>query len=237
LHGIQFTDRNRQLVPTAYYNENSGVGLMMQKYLTDQPAKVAVVGLGIGTLAAYGRSGDQFDFYEINPEVEQLAKDYFSFLTKSSADVRVIPGDARLSLEKTLQQGATRDTDILVVDAFSGDSVPVHLLTAEAVQVYLDLLKPDGIVAIHASTQHLRLIPVVVRLAEHHQIPFRIFTTRPAPEREVVEDLATWILLTHNRKFLDDDEVQTKHQRPTGKDAHKVSLWTDKFSALYEIVR
>jgi spermidine synthase len=196
-----------------------------------------VVGLGIGTLAAYGRSGDQFDFYEINPEVEQLANDYFSFLSKSSADVRVIPGDGRLSLEKSLQEGAAQDTDLLVVDAFSGDSVPVHLLTAEAIQVYLRHLKPDGIVAIHASTQHLRLIPVVVRLAEHHKIPFRIFTTRPAPEREVVEDLATWILLTHNQQFLDDDEVQAKHQRPIGKDAQKASLWTDKFSALYEIVR
>lgn len=234
LHGIQFTDEQRQLLPTAYYNENSGVGLMMKKYLKDQPVKVAVVGLGIGTLAAYGRRGDQFDFYEINPEVEQLANDYFTFLSKSAANVRVVPGDARLSLEKS---EGTHDTDLLVVDAFSGDSVPVHLLTAEAIQVYLDHLKPNGIVAIHASTQHLRLIPVVVRLAEHHGIPCRIFTTRPAPEREVIEDLATWILLTRNQQFLEDEEVKAKHQQPTGEDAQPTSLWTDKFSALYEIVR
>ena len=237
LHGIQFTDLNRQLVPTAYYNENSGVGLMMKKYLTDGPVKVSVIGLGVGTLAAYGRTGDRFDFYEINPEVERLANEYFTFLAKSPAKVQVIRGDARLSLEKELIQGARHDTDLLVVDAFSGDSVPVHLLTAEALQVYLDHLKPNGIVAIHASTQHLRLIPVVVRLAEHHQIPLRVFTTRPERELEVVEDLATWILLTRNRQFLADDEVRAKHQRPTGEDARRVSLWTDKFSALYEIVR
>ena len=236
LHGIQFIDPSRQLIPTSYYNVNSGVGLLMRKYLQDRPVKVSVIGLGVGTLAAYGRPGDQFRFYEIDPDVERLANEYFSFLKETPAEVQVIRGDARLSLEQEVQQGPTHNIDLLILDAFSGDAVPVHLLTTEALQVYLDHLKETGILAIHASTQHLRLIPVITRLAEHHQLPVIIFTTTPDPQQEVGEDLATWIVLTRNQQFLSDVEVREKHQPPSGPDAKRVSLWTDQFSALYEIV-
>jgi spermidine synthase len=236
LHGIQFTDPGRQRLPTAYYNRNSGIGLLMRTYLGAEPAHVSIVGLGVGTLATYGRTGDHFRFYEINPEVERMAQEHFTFLQDSPADVALVSGDARLSLEEERNNGASHGTDILVVDAFSGDAVPVHLLTAEAVELYLDHLKPGGVLAIHASTQHLRLIPVVVRIARHHEIPFVVLTTRPEPEQEVVEDLATWILLTHNKDVLNDPEIRQKHRVPTGENARNVSLWTDKFSALYEIV-
>ncbi|MEC9005269.1 MAG: fused MFS/spermidine synthase [Planctomycetota bacterium] len=236
LHGIQFTDPGRRRLPTAYYNRNSGIGLLMRKYLQAEPVHVSIVGLGVGTLATYGRTGDHFRFYEINPEVERMAQEYFTFLQDSAADVSLVSGDARLSLEEESTRGAAHDTDILVVDAFSGDAVPVHLLTAEAVQLYLDHLKPGGVLAIHASTQHLRLIPVVARIARHHEIPFVVLTTHPDPEQEVVEDLATWILLTRNEDVLNDPEIRQKHQAPVGENARNVSLWTDKFSALYEIV-
>ncbi|MEO2023343.1 MAG: fused MFS/spermidine synthase, partial [Pirellulaceae bacterium] len=236
LHGIQFTGPGRQRLPTAYYNRNSGVGLLMRKYLGTEPVHVSIVGLGVGTLATYGRAGDHFRFYEINPEVERMAREHFTFLRDSPAEVTLVSGDARLSLEEEMKNGASDDTDILVVDAFSGDAVPVHLLTVEAVRLYLDHLKPGGVLAIHASSQHLRLIPVVARIAKHHKIPFVVLTTRPDPEQEVVEDMATWILLTRNTEVLNDPEIRGKHQAPVGENARNVSLWTDKFSALYEIL-
>jgi spermidine synthase len=158
-HGAQFLDPAKRDDPTMYYGPQSGVGLAL-RFCCDGPKRVAVIGLGAGTLAAYGNPGDAFQFYEINPQVIGLAKSQFTFLGDSKAAIAMTAGDARLSLERE----TSAPYDVLVADAFSGDAIPVHLLTKEAFALYFQHLKPSGILAIHISNNYLNLAPVVAQL-------------------------------------------------------------------------
>ena len=160
-HGEQFLDPSRRREPTTYYGATSGIGRALAA-APAEPRRVGLVGLGAGTLATYGRSGDTYRIYEINPQVFELADSEFTFLRDSPARIERVLGDARLALEREPPQGF----DLLAVDAFSGDAVPVHLLTAEAMDVYLRHMKPDGIVAFHLTNRYLELAPVVARIAE-----------------------------------------------------------------------
>src|SRR2546430_3934207 len=157
VHGKQFLDPNRRGLPTSYYGLSSGIGLALLDAHEHAPLRVGVVGLGAGTLAAYGRTGDVFRFYDINPAVVELARSEFAFLGDTPAKVEVALGDARLSLEREQAQ----NFDVLALDAFSSDAIPVHLLTVEAFKTYLRHLKPDGVLAVHLSKRYLDLVPVV----------------------------------------------------------------------------
>ena len=137
------------------------MGLAIRAAQARGPLRVGIVGLGAGTLAAYGRPGDHYTFYEINPQVVELAKRDFSFLRDSPAKIVIVSGDARLALEEEAPQGF----DVLAVDAFSGDAIPVHLLTREAFETYFRHLKPEGVLAVHISNSYLNLKPVVERAA------------------------------------------------------------------------
>ena len=159
LHGVEFLSPARSQLTTAYYGPESGAGQVLRHAGKDR--RVGVVGLGIGTLAAYGRAGDLFRFYEINPAVIQIASRYFHFLDGSPARMEVIPGDGRLALEKE----SASSFDVIVLDAFSDDSIPVHLMTKEAFELYFHLLRPDGVLAIHLTNRYLDLEPVVESLA------------------------------------------------------------------------
>ncbi len=157
-HGNQFIDPAKALEPTTYYVRESGVGqAILVKTQSSQPIKVGVVGLGVGTLAGYARKGDVYRFYEINPQVIDAAQKHFTFLSKSPASIEYVLGDARLQLE----QEPNQQFDVLVIDAFSGDSVPIHLLTKEAFTHYFRHLKGDGILALHITNRFLNLRPVV----------------------------------------------------------------------------
>ncbi len=157
-HGGQYLDPAQRDIPTGYYSPRSGVGRILTTVRNQTgPIQIGVVGLGVGTLAAYGRPGDQFDFFEIDSKIAKIAQQQFRFLSDSKARVRVLLGDGRLSLE---QQPAGR-YDVLVIDAFSGDAVPLHLLTREAFQIYERALKPDGILVLHVSNLYIDLPPVV----------------------------------------------------------------------------
>ncbi|KQU86706.1 hypothetical protein ASC78_03800 [Variovorax sp. Root318D1] len=160
-HGEQFLDPSRRREPTTYYGATSGIGRAMA-VAPAAPRHVGLIGLGAGTLASYGRSGDVYRIYEINPQVFELADSEFTFLRDSPARIERVLGDARLALEREPPQGF----DLLAVDAFSGDAVPVHLLTAEAMDVYMRHTKPQGIVAFHVTNRYLELAPVVARIAE-----------------------------------------------------------------------
>ncbi len=140
VHGEEILDAARNDVPTTYYGQQSGVGIALLFARQAGNIRVGVIGLGIGTLARYGQKGDHYFFYEINPLVVDLANKLFDFLGQSEAQVDIIPGDGRLSLERQSPQGF----DVLVVDAFSGDAIPVHLLTREAFELYFRHLKPRG---------------------------------------------------------------------------------------------
>ena len=177
LHGMQFIDPAKHAIATTYYSGHSGVGQALEYYQqksarSGDPLRVGVVGLGVGTLAAYVHSSQTIRFYEINPEVSRLAESYFTYLADArgrGAAVEIVHGDARLSLERELKQ-APQAFDLLVLDAFSSDSIPTHLLTQEAFDVYLRHLAPQGAVALHVSNRNLDLAPVVYGLAEHFKL-------------------------------------------------------------------
>ena len=162
LHGSQYLARELARTPTTYYTRSSGIGRALESmHPTTRRLKIGVIGLGAGTIAAYGSTGDIYRFYDINPAVLRIANSRFSYLKDSDATIETPLGDARLNLEREPPQGF----DLLAVDAFSGDAIPVHLLTLEALAVYRRHMKPGGIIAFHVTNRYLDLVPVVARLA------------------------------------------------------------------------
>jgi SAM-dependent methyltransferase len=233
-HGLQFTAPDRAMQPSTYYGPTSGVGLAV-KHL-DRPAgmKVGIVGLGTGTIAAYGRAGDTYRFYEINPAVERLARAPFTYLAQTPAKVDVIMGDARLELEHELDRKEPQNFDLLALDAFSSDAIPVHLLTAEALALYLRHLKPDGVIAIHISNRYLDLQPVVERLADHHGLAVACISDDPTDDWWQYS--TTWMLLTKSLPFLAKSEILGVTEAPPP-DRRPAPLWTDDQANLYSILK
>jgi hypothetical protein len=222
VHGSQMFDPKLRNRPTTYYGYGSGVHLAIEQ--TRRPnQRVGIIGLGTGTLAAYGRAGDVYRFYEINPQVVRLATTAFTYLSDSPARVEVSIGDARLVLEREQPQGY----DLLVVDAFSSDTIPAHLLTREAMTTYLRHVRPDGMLAFHVSNKVLRLIPVVAALAEDFKLSARAVDTADDPKS--YRQHATWILLYRDRahSFLG----QAVYARS------EVPVWTDDYSSIWRIIR
>lgn len=227
-HGAQFLSFPENRNPTTYYGRRSGVGRALQ-FCCEGPKRVGVIGLGAGTLAAYGKPGDTFRFYEINPQVIAVANGWFTFLKQSPAKIEIILGDARLSLESE----APQQFDVLAVDAFSGDAVPVHLLTKEAFAVYFRHLKPDGILAVHTSNTYLNLAPVVKLLAEDADYPARLITSED--DASAMVSSADWVLVTRNQEFLNKAEALAG-SKAIEIPAH-LRLWTDDYNNLFEILR
>ncbi len=162
LHGREYVRGPHHGQPTTYYVESSGVGRAIAGFRSRPDLRVGVVGLGVGTIAAYGESVSQsFRFYEINPEVVRLARTQFRTLAECPGKVDVVLGDARLSMERE----APQRYHVLALDAFSGDTIPTHLLTAEAMAVYRKHLEPDGVLVVHISNHYLDLAPVVRGMA------------------------------------------------------------------------
>jgi hypothetical protein len=190
---------------------------------------VGVIGLGAGTLAAYGKPGDTFRFYEINPQVIEVANRWFTFLQQSPAKSEIVLGDARLSLESEPSQ----QFDVLAVDAFSGDAIPVHLLTKEAFAVYFRHLKPDGILAAHTSNTYLNLAPVVKLLAEDSDYATRLIASEEDPLMMISS--SDWVLVTRNQRFLNVPETFVGSQ--TIDVPAQLRLWTDEYNNLFEILR
>jgi hypothetical protein len=227
-HGAQFVQLPWRKQPTTYYGRDSGIGLAL-RYCCEAPKRVGVIGLGAGTLAAYGAPGDWFHFYEINPDVVTIANSEFTFLRETAAQTEVTLGDARLSLE----QESPQNFDVLAVDAFSGDAIPVHLLTKEAMAVYFRHLKPNGILAVHTSNSYLRLDPIAKQLADSFGYPSRSVETE-ADEDECIAT-ARWILITKNSKFLNSPLVEKDEVAitvPSG-----LRPWTDDYNNLFEILK
>ena len=192
-------------------------------------------GWATGTLAAYARPGDTFVFYEINPEVVRMAQQYFTYLTDCRGAVDLVMGDARLSLEAELAAKQPQRFDLLVVDAFSGDAIPTHLLTREALELYNDHLAPNGVIAIHVSNNYLRLAPVVRRLAEDcGMLATRIDHNTTEEERMRLLSSSTWMLLTRNEAFARANPSQPPNSPD---DDPNFPLWTDQYSNLFQILK
>jgi hypothetical protein len=228
-HGLQFLSPAHRDDPTTYYSRGSGIGITLTAVAGAAPLNIGVIGLGVGTLAAYGRPGDRYKFYEIDPLVVQLADQRFSFLRDSKAAIEVVMGDARLSLEQEPPQGF----DVLVVDAFTGDAIPVHLLTREAFVLYFRHLKPGGVLAVHISNQHLNLAPVVAGAAMALGKEAVMLKNEPDGRRGISG--ATWVMAGFPQGFLGQSEAEKGGRILTA--ASPRILWTDDYSSLLKILK
>jgi spermidine synthase len=203
------------------------VGIAIREKQKKGAIRVGVVGLGTGTIAAYGRLGDYYRYYEINPLVPPITKGQFYFVPYCPAKLDIAMGDARLSLERE----APENFDVLAVDAFSSDAIPVHLLTEEAMALFFRHLRPDGVLAVHISNRYLDLQPVVEGEAGPGQAdPHHRYRRRPA----VDVFSATWVLVYAPDSGFDPPEFFNSADI---KSRRKVRLWTDDYSNLFQIVK
>jgi hypothetical protein len=228
VHGLQYLAPARRTEPTTYYTPPSGIGQVLRRHprrLAGKPLHVGVVGLGVGTLAAYGRPGDRLRFYEIDPGVVRLAAGpdaVFSFVPRSAAQVEIVLGDARVSLEREPPQRF----DVLAVDAFSSGSIPVHLLTREAFEVYLEHLDPQaGVLALHVTNRYLDLKPVVEALAQ--RLGLALVAIHHSGSE--VDWPNHWLLLARRAAALP--------QPPDAPALAHGSAWTDDYSNLLQAIR
>ena len=242
-HGAQFVAAARRSLPAAYYAPSSGAAMAFRHWPGPGDRRIGMVGMGVGSLAAYARPGDYLRIYEINPQLTEMVGRHFTFLDDSPARIEVIMGDARLSMERE----APQRFDLLFLDAFNGDAIPLHLLTKEAFEIYLSHLQPDGVMALLISTWHLDFAPAVRRLADHFGlIAVRIDT----PGLALNENWGSnWMLLTRNRRFLSrlageiatdadglaidpDLAVSNSGTAP----ANDGWLWTDDYTSLFPLL-
>jgi hypothetical protein len=234
-HGTQLFTPELHRTPTTYYAEDSGLGLALNDCCispADQgvmrPRNIGVVGLGVGTIAAYGNSGDHIRFYEINPAIEPIARNLFTYLRDSPAQITIVNGDARASLTRE----APQHFDVLVVDAFSGDAIPLHLLTTEAMTLYKRHLAPGGILAFHVSNQYLDLPPEIATLADASGMHSRTIDSLANDARG--EFTATWVLVTDSPTFFDRQDIM---MASTPLPATDLRPWTDDYSSLLPILQ
>ena len=229
-HGEQFLWPQNSRIATTYYAEKSGVGIAIRTLQLQGPMNVGVIGLGAGTLTTYGRPVDHYRVYDINPLVLKIAQTQFTFLRDCPAPHDVVMGDARLSLEREEPQ----KFDVLAVDAFSGDAIPVHLLTREAFRLYWRHLKPDGVLAVHVSNLYLALGPVVALGAAETGKTAKMVSFETPDDNPREESDSDWVLVTSRPGFFDQPEL---------KGASKIDpipglrMWTDDYSNLYRILR
>jgi len=229
-HGVQLWDAKRRDEPTSYYGPYSGMGRAMGFLQKRGPVRVAVIGLGAGVTAGYCRAGDFFRFYEINPLALSIASTWFTFLRDCEADHQVLLGDARLTLEAQPSQ----QFDLMAIDAFTSDAIPVHLLTREAFALYFRHLKPHGILAVHVSNRYLDLVPVVSRNA-------RDFGRTPVDVDDVDEEEdyfsnSDWVLVSSDAAIFRDPAFKSSSVQPA---RYRPNLrpWTDDYSNLFQILK
>jgi hypothetical protein len=234
-HGLQLTAFPEIMWPTTYYGETSGIGLAIKNLpMPKGSRRLGLVGLGTGTLAAYGKKGDYLRIYEINPAVRALATSRFSYIGLCEGKVDIVMGDARLSMEREVAENQSQQFDLLALDAFSSDAIPVHLLTEEAVELYLKQLRPGGVLAVHTSNRYLDLRPVVDALARHFDLGEAVIADDDNDDWWIYS--TTWILLTKNKGLLETQEIAaaTAKGKVEGK---TVGMWTDDHASLFEILK
>jgi SAM-dependent methyltransferase len=238
VHGTQIMEPPLSEMPTTYYGESSGIGrTILIEHISVGSLRIGSIGLGAGTLAVYARPGDLFRVYELNPAVVDIAQNQFTYLKDSKARIELVLGDARLSLEREIAQGAfdrpEQRFDILSVDAFSGDAIPVHLLTREAFASYARLITPDGVIAFHLSNRYLDLAPVVGQIAR--DAGFQAVLVADRPSAIGLLSPSDWALVTRSTTFLQQPEI-TAYSTPIVPRSG-LPVWTDQFSNLFQILK
>jgi spermidine synthase len=234
LHGLQSTDPDQRLEPFSYYHRGSPIGQALTELPSANHPRIGVVGLGTGTLACYARWNQEWIFWEIDPAVERIARnpDLFTYLADCPGRHRVVLGDARLTM------AGTRDASlgVLVLDAFTSDAIPVHLLTREAFQLYFSKLTPDGVLAVHISNRYLDLEPVIAALVDDLDLFARIRSDRvDADGAEVSKKASEWVVLARDQAYLGrlnfDDRWAIPEPRPGFR------AWSDDFSDVYSVFK
>ncbi len=233
LHGEQYVRGPWVHEPGTYYARTSGLGLALGAKQARGPVRLGVVGLGVGTAAAYGRVGDSVRFYELDPDVLTLARTQFSYLRNTPAQLEFVLGDARLSLERELKAHTPQRFDVLAIDAFSSDAIPVHLITREAVRLYMQHLAPGGILAVHVSNRFLDLKPVLAQIAQTEHL--EVGWVDDEPEGWAGATGSQWVLLAAGPEALADDKLIARIQTIEPKSAH--ALWTDQFNNLIDVLK
>jgi hypothetical protein len=241
-HGIQYRAPDRRSSPTSYYHPEAGVGLALLQHpkrhaarLRERSLKIGVIGLGAGSLAIYGKRGDSVRFYEIDPEVIRLAETEFSYLQDSPAEVEVVDGDGRIQLEREWAAGEAQDFDVLVLDAFASDAVPMHLLTRQAFELYLNHLDSDGILVFNVTNVYVDLKALIRGTAK--QLGYESLWVDWAPKEQPAGfEWNSWILVTRNREFL-RDAVVLRRVQSWSKDKNEDLVWTDDYGSLIQVLR
>lgn len=228
-HGEQLTKASERRTATSYYGPDSGMGRAIRYFQEHSAVRVGVVGLGAGVTAAYCRPGDVFRFYEINPLDLNVATTWFTFFNDCPGDHQVLLGDARLTMERQTSQ----QFDVLAVDAFSSDSIPVHLLTREAIALYFRHLKPGGILAVHVSNRYLNLVPVVARNAR--DLGKTAMDVDDENESEDFFSTSDWVLVSADRQIFGDEVFKTS--ATVAKIKPGLRPWTDDYSNLFQILK
>lgn len=235
IHGFQYKAPDLRRIPTSYYGPDSGIAQAVRNHPRRREGdglRIGVAGLGVGTMAAFCRPGDYLCFYEINPEVVELAKDtsLFTYLADCPAQVDIVLGDARLSLERELREGS-KHYDLLLLDAFSGDAVPAHLLTLQAFQMYVQHLRSGGAICADVSNAVLDLPPVLWQLAHRLNLDAVVVTSSKGQHYYT----ATWMILTPGRNYLRDVDLPNASWSYEG--TRKVRPWTDDYYNLFQILK
>jgi hypothetical protein len=236
-HGRQYRDESLRNAPTTYYGYDSGVGVLLDSIAQRQPGtrgpiKMGVIGLGSGSLAVHAQAGDQIDFYEINPQVEYFARNHFSYLADCQGAAHVHLGDARTTLEHQYKQGTSRDLDVLFVDAFSGDSIPVHLLTAESFEIYFKHLKEDGSLVVHITNLHIDLSDPVRQLAKKFDREALLVIDNPDPAHLYYSE---WVIITKNKDLITRLHAGKKIDPWKLAEPREIH-WTDDYSNLFQVI-
>jgi hypothetical protein len=232
-HGGQFLDPQYKRLPTTYFATTSGYGRVFES-LPQGPRKVGILGLGAGALAAYARRGDTFRFYEIDPQVAAVAVSEFSFLRDAPAQMDIVLGDGRLSLEREQPQGY----DVLAIDAFAGDSIPMHLITREAMATYVKHIKPDGVIIFQATNRFVDIAPVVERLAAEFGYSALMVSDTPDNGKSPVDywmSHTDQIIVTRNAALLRADAIRTAGVPLKPRPGFRV--WTDDFYNLVHVLK
>jgi hypothetical protein len=229
-HGYQYLSDTYRDLRSSYFSTSSGVGRALTAMQSDGPVRFGVVGLGVGVMSGYTRSSDYVRLYEINPDVVAIADRYFTFLPnarKSGADLQVLLGDARLTLERQPPQ----QFDLLAIDAFSSDAIPSHLLTNEAFELYFKHLRPSGVLAVHISNRYVDLVPVCARAAEHVGKVARVVRSLS----DGMFDTSIWVLVTNDQALFDRPQFQDASMYTATADP-TFPGWTDQYSSLWPLL-
>ena len=234
-HGFQFASPDLATKPTSYFGPLSGLALALRNFPRQENQRIGLLGLGVGTIAAYGKPGDYLRIYEIDPQVTAIAAKPFTYLARSPAKIDIVMGDGRLSLEHEPPQ----NFDFIIMDAFSSDAVPVHLLTKEAFAIYQRQLKPDGAIIVNISNRYLDLRPVVENAARAfgflvHQIECE---DGASDEEEGAWWLygSTFMILSKNQEFMANPRLTAAASPPAG--PNSIPLWTDDYTSMFRVLK